>query len=274
MRTFRADLPKHVILIILVILTYYPLFFIFVNSLKDNAQFVQNPYTFSLPFHFDNYTIAWPQIDHFILNSIVVAGVSLVVTLLCAAMAAYVLGRFSFRGRELIFLLYVALLLIPGALTIIPLYLEMKTLNLIDNWLALVFPYVAGGQVLAVFVLRAFFAALPRELFEAARLDGASEFQILSRIVIPLSLPPMGAIAIITTLNVWGDYLWPTIVLPTASKYTMSAGVGYFTAQFGLVQQTGQVFAVYVMASLPIIILIVVTMRTYVSGLTSGALKL
>jgi len=140
--------------------------------------------------------------------------------------------------------------------------------------MALVFPYVASGQVLAVFVLRAFFAALPRELFEAARLDGASEFQILARVVIPLSLPPMGAIAIITTLNVWGDYLWPTIVLPTASKYTISAGVGYFTAQFGLVQQTGQIFAVYVVASVPIIILVVLTMRTYVAGLTSGSLKL
>jgi len=125
MKTLRADLPKHAILIVLVLLTYYPLFFIAVNSLKDNAQFVKNPYMITFPLHFDNYTIVWPQIDHFILNSIVVAGVSLVVTLLCAAMAAYVLARFSFRGRQLIFLLYVALLLIPGALTIIPLYLEM-----------------------------------------------------------------------------------------------------------------------------------------------------
>jgi len=274
LKALRADALKHLVLIVIVVCTYYPLFFILENSLKDNAQFQANTFTIAWPLHLDNYTAAWPSIDGFILNTLIVAAVSVLATLVCGALAAYVLARFRFRGRELLFMLYVGLLLVPFVLTLIPLYLEMKTLHLIDNWLALILPYTAGGQVLAVFVLRAFFAGLPEELFEAGRLDGANEFQLFARLAVPLSLPPLGAIAIISALNIWGDYLWPTIVLPTAAKYTMSAGAGYFTSQFGLVSQTGQVFAVYVMSTLPVVVLVVLTMRTYVTGLTSGALKL
>ena len=272
-KTLRADIFKHVGLILIVLCTYYPLFFVLVNSLKDNAQFQANIFNVALPLHFDNYGAAWPSIDGFMLNSLLVATASIVGTLICGSLAAYVLARFPFRGREAIFMLYVGLLLIPFILTLIPLYLEMKSLHLIDSWWALILPYVAGGQVLTVFILRAFFAGLPEEIFEAGRIDGASEWQLFSRIALPLSLAPLGAIAIVTAINAWGDCLWPTIVLPTASKYTMSAGVAFFTSQFGLVSQTGQVFAVYMMSTIPVVVLVILTMRTYVSGLTSGALK-
>jgi len=274
LRSLRADLPKHIVLILIVLCTYYPLFFILANSLKNNDQFAANIFDVPWPMHLDNYTAAWPSINGFILNSLVVAAASVVATLVCGAMAAYVLARFRFRGREFIFLLYVGLLLVPFVLTLIPLYLEMKTLHLIDSWWALVLPYSAGGQVLTVFVLRSFFGGLPEELFEAGRIDGAGEFQLFLRLAVPLSLAPLGAVAIITSLNIWGDYLWPTIVLPTAAKYTMSAGAAYFTSQFGLVSQTGQVFAVFMMSTLPVVALVVLTMRTYVNGLTQGALKL
>ncbi len=274
LRTLRADLLKHIVLILIVLCTYYPLFFILSNSLKNNDQFAANIFDVPWPMHLDNYTAAWPSINGFILNSLIVAAASVVATLVCGAMAAYVLARFRFRGREFIFLLYVGLLLVPFVLTLIPLYLEMKTLHLIDSWWALILPYAAGGQVLTVFVLRSFFGGLPEELFEAGRIDGAGEFQLFLRLAVPLSLAPLGAVAIITSLNIWGDYLWPTIVLPTAAKYTMSAGAAYFTSQFGLVSQTGQVFAVYMMSTLPVVALVVLTMRTYVNGLTQGALKL
>jgi len=260
LRTLRADLLKHIVLILIVLCTYYPLFFILSNSLKNNDQFAANIFDVPWPMHLDNYTAAWPSINGFILNSLIVAAASVVATLVCGAMAAYVLARFRFRGREFIFLLYVGLLLVPFVLTLIPLYLEMKTLHLIDSWWALILPYAAGGQVLTVFVLRSFFGGLPEELFEAGRIDGAGEFQLFLRLAVPLSLAPLGAVAIITSLNIWGDYLWPTIVLPTAAKYTMSAGAAYFTSQFGLVSQTGQVFAVYMMSTLPVV--------------TQGALKL
>jgi len=273
LKTLRADALKHVILILIVLCTYYPLFFVLSNSLKDNAQFQANIFNVAWPFHIDNYGAAWPSIDGFIFNSLFVAAASIVATLTCGALAAYVLARFRFRGREAIFTLYVGLLLIPFVLTLIPLYLEMKNLHLIDSWWALILPYAAGGQVLTVFILRAFFAGLPEEIFEAGRIDGATEWQLFSRIAMPLSLAPLGAVAIVTAINAWGDFLWPTIVIPTASKYTMSAGAAYFTSQFGLVSQTGQVFAVYMMSTIPVVVLVVLTMRTYVSGLTSGALK-
>lgn len=273
-RLRRSDFPKHLILIPILIFTYYPLFFVFANSLKDNAQFAQSIFNIALPVHFDNYTNAWPAINGFIVNSIVVAAISVAATLVCGSLAAYVLARFHFRGRELVYLLYVGLLLVPQVLTLIPLFLEMKNLNLIGNWLALILPYTAGGQVLAVFILRAFFEGISEELFEAGRIDGASEWQLYLRLTLPLSFPVLGALAIINALSIWGDYLWPTLVLSDPGNYTMSAGAAYFTSQFGLAVQTGQVFAVYMMSTLPVIVLVVLTMRTYVKGLTSGALKL
>jgi ABC-type glycerol-3-phosphate transport system permease component len=125
-----------------------------------------------------------------------------------------------------------------------------------------------------VFVLQAFFCSLPEEMFEAARIDGASEFQTFIRIAIPLSSSILGAMAIVSALGVWGDYLWPTIVLQDSHLYTISAGIANYVASFGLVAQVGPTFASYVLASLPVVILIILTMKYYVTGLTSGALKL
>jgi ABC-type glycerol-3-phosphate transport system permease component len=185
-----------------------------------------------------------------------------------------VFARYDFPGKRIFFYLFLGLLMIPSILTLIPLFLEVKGMGLLNNWLALILPYIAGGQAITVFVLQAFFSSLPEEMFEAARIDGASEFQAFVRIAIPLSSAILGAMAIISALGVWGDYLWPTIVLQDSHLYTISAGIANYVSSFGLVAQVGPTFASYVLASLPVVILIILTMKYYVTGLTTGALKL
>jgi ABC-type glycerol-3-phosphate transport system permease component len=274
MKALRADAVKHVIVWTILVLTYYPLLFSAETSLKSNTQFQYNVFGPTWPIYLSNYGAAWSGIAGFIWNTVVIAVVTVAFTLVFGSMAAFVFARYDFPGKRIVFYLFLALLMIPSILTLIPLFLEVKGMGLLNNWLALILPYIAGGQAITVFILQAFFSSLPEEMFEAARIDGASEFQAFVRIAIPLSSAILGAMAIISALGVWGDYLWPTIVLQDSHLYTISAGIANYVSSFGLVAQVGPTFASYVLASLPVVILIILTMKYYVTGLTTGALKL
>ena len=175
----------------------------------------------------------------------------------------------------MLFLAYVALLLVPWTLTLIPLFLTIQKLHLFNTWWALILPYAASSQPLLVLIFRGFFEQIPRELLESARVDGCAERQVLLRIVVPLTRPVLLTGAILVTINVWGDYLWPTIVIQDPAKTTISAGVQQFVSSFGLnLSSGGAVFAAFVIATLPMFILVGFTMRYFVSGLTEGASKL
>jgi ABC-type glycerol-3-phosphate transport system permease component len=270
----RGDAGRHVFLLIILGLTYYPLLFTLMTSFKSNLEFVHHMFTPVWPLHPGNYLAAWQGVGHYVINTVVVAGASVAGTLVCGSLAAYAFARLRFPLMNYLFMAFVALLMIPSILTLIPLFLEIKSFHLLNSWWALILPYIAGGQALTVFVLRAFFRSLPEELFEAARIDGASEWQAFRHIALPLSGAIVGAMAIISALGVWGDYLWPTIVLQNANLYTISAGITNYVASFGTIEQVGPTFAAYVIASLPMVLLIVFTMRYYIAGMTSGALKL
>ena len=264
---------RHGMLWLIIVVTYYPFVFVVLNSLKDNHQFTLNPFGLPWPLQLDNYAAAWSGISGFLFNTAYVAAITVVLVVLFSALASYAFSRFAFYGRNVLFALFIGLLMIPGVLTIIPLFFEVRTLQLSGTEWALILPYVANGQAISIFILRSFFNELPEELFEAGRVDGAGEFYLFWRIAVPLSLPILGAVAILTTLSVWGDFLWPVVALNNHTAFTISAGINYFSSSFGLVQNVGPVFASYVLATLPVVILIIFTMRTYISGLTSGAIK-
>jgi ABC-type glycerol-3-phosphate transport system permease component len=170
---------------------------------------------------------------------------------------------------------YVGLLLVPWTLTLIPLFLTISKFHLFNSWWALVLPYSASAQPLLVLIFRGFFDQIPRELLESARVDGCSELRVLGRIVAPLTKPVLLTGAILVTINVWGDYLWPTIVIQDPHRTTISAGVQSFVGSFGLnLSGGGAVFAAFVIATMPMFVLVGFTMRYFVSGLTEGATKL
>ena len=192
-----------------------------------------------------------------------------------AALGAYAFSQLRFRGKGLLFMAYVGLLLVPWTLTLIPLFLTIQKLHLFNTWWALVLPYAASAQPLLVLIFRGFFDQIPRELLESARVDGCTELRVLLRIVAPLTKPVLLTGAILVTINVWGDYLWPTIVIQDPHRTTISAGVQQFVGSFGLnLSGGGAVFAAFVIATMPMFILVGFTMRYFVSGLTEGALKL
>jgi ABC-type glycerol-3-phosphate transport system permease component len=261
---------------VIVVLTYFPLIFVVSNSLKS-GQNIFNSGVFSLFTQFDdqNYVTAWSGVSHQLLNTIVVAAVAIVIGVTAAALGAYAFSQLRFRGKELVFLAYVALLLVPWTLTLIPLFLTIQKLHFFNTWWALILPYAASAQPLLVLIFRGFFEQIPRELLESARVDGSTERQVLARVVVPLTRPVLLTGAILVMINVWGDYLWPTIVIQDPAKTTISAGVQQFAGSLGLnTASGGAVFAAFVIATAPMFVLVGFTMRYFVSGLTEGASKL
>jgi multiple sugar transport system permease protein len=259
-----------------VVLTYFPLVFVLSNSLKS-GQSIFSSGVFSIFTQFDtaNYRTAWSGISTPLVNTVIVAALSIILGVTAAALGAYAFSQLRFRGKEVLFVAYVALLLVPTTLTLIPLFLIIQKLHFFNTWWALVLPYAASAQPLLVLIFRGFFEQIPRELMESARVDGCTESGVLLRIVAPLTRPVLLTGAILVTINVWGDYLWPSIVIQDPSRTTISAGVQQFVSSFGLnVSSGGSVFAAFVIATAPMFVFVGFTMRYFVSGLTEGATKL
>jgi multiple sugar transport system permease protein len=260
-----------------VVLTYFPLIFVLSNSLKSGQAIYGGSGVFSLFTQFvsHNYALAWTGVSHQLLNTVIVAVLAIVIGVTAAALGAYTFSQLRFRGKELLFMAYVALLFVPTTLTLIPLFLTIQKLHFFNTWWALVLPYAASAQPLLVLIFRGFFEQIPRELLESARVDGSTERQVLARIVVPLTRPVLLTGAILVTINVWGDYLWPTIVIQDPQKITISAGVQQFVGSFGTnLSNGGAIFAAFVIATVPMFVLVGFTMRYFVSGLTEGATKL
>jgi ABC-type glycerol-3-phosphate transport system permease component len=261
---------------VIVVMTYFPIIFVVSNSLKTGENIFTSG-VFSLFTQFDtrNYAQAWAGVSGPLLNTVIISAASIALGVGAAALGAYAFSQLQFRGKNLLFLAYLALLLVPWTLTLIPLFLTIQKLHLFNTWWALILPYAATAQPLLVLIFRGFFEQIPRELLESARVDGCSEISVLMKIVAPLTRPILLTGAILVTINVWGDYLWPSIVIQTPQHTTISAGVEQFVSSFGLnVSSGGSVFAAYVIATFPMFLLVGFTMRYFVAGLTEGALKL
>jgi ABC-type glycerol-3-phosphate transport system permease component len=172
----------------------------------------------------------------------------------------------------IIFYIIISLLMVPFVLTLVPAFVWIKQLGLLNTHWALILPYVAGGQVFAIYLLRSFFATIPNEIFDSGVVDGANIFQLYWRIGLPLTTPMLSVIAIVNTLHVWNDYIWPLVTLQQDDMRTITIGLRYFQGQFHT--NYGPLFAGYILASLPLLILFLLAMRPFVSGLTSGAIKM
>lgn len=262
--------------VLIIVMTYFPIVFVLSNSLKSGKSiFTSGVFALFSQFDYENYVSAWRGIDQPLLNTVIVALASVVIGVGAAALGGYAFSQLKFRGKSVVFMAYVALLLIPWTLTLIPLFLTIQKLHLFDTWWALILPYAAGSQPLLVLIFRGFFDQIPPELLQSARVDGCTERQVLLRIVAPLTKPILMTGAVLVIINVWGDYLWPTIVIQNANRTTISAGIEQYIGSFGTsINAGGSAFAAFVIAASPMFLFVGFTMRYFVAGLTEGALKL
>jgi ABC-type glycerol-3-phosphate transport system permease component len=269
-RFHPSQLAIHAILIVVAVFTFVPLLMLVSLSLKDLTQFNSSPMGVSLPFHFENYAAAWKFMQDPLIHNIVVGVMATALSLMMAAAAAFVFARFDFPLRNTLFFALMILLLVPGTVLLVPTYQLIIQFGLQNTLWSLILPY-AAHQTLIIFVLRTFFAELPGEMFDAAKVDGASVLQLFWRIAIPLSLPVLSAMAIFQVWFIWNDYAWPTLVANSPEARTAVTGLIYFN-DFSR-PEPGAGMAAAVLASLPVLILFLFTMRTFIAGLTAGAAK-
>ncbi len=272
-RSWLSVIGAHLVLGVLLFFTMIPYMVMVIRSFKSLNQTAISQIFPTLPLHYGNYIEAWNSISQFMLNSIVVVVYTLVGVLTLSSITAYVFARYDFPGREFLFWLVMALLMIPGIISLIPLFvLVARDLNLKNNYLGLLLPYWAGGQVFGIFVLRSFFASLPEEMYESARLDGAGHLRLYWNITLPLSGPPLSVIAILNIVGTWNDYLWPLLILTDVKMRTVTIGLTFLRDV--TFPRPGVEMAGYVIASFPMLLLFLATMRTFIRGITAGALKL
>ena len=251
----------------------YPIFLMVLSSFKSTREIFKSPFALPESWSLHNYTEAWGRgnFSTYFGNSVFVTGLSLLVVLVLGSLAAYPLGRYSFRGKQWLMLYFLAGLMLPIRLGILPLFFLMKNLGLLNTPWSLVLVYAASGLPFTIFVLANFFETLPRELEEAARLDGAGEFRIYWQIMLPLVRPALATVAIFNFIPWWNDFFFPLIFIRAERFKTLPLGLFSF---FGEHQSDwALLFAGLTITALPLLVVYLFASEHIVKGLTSGALK-
>ena len=261
------------LLLIGLLLVVGPFVWMTLASLKPKQELLQVPPTW-IPESptLDNYQRLFDRLDfpRYFWNSTFIAGLITLANMVFCSMVGYALAKLNFAGRDKIFLLVLGTLLVPGAVTLVPLFVVMAKLGLVDTPWAVILPLAAGP--LGVFLMRQFMQQIPNELLEAARVDGAGEFRIFSRIVVPLSLPAIAALGIVTFLPAWNALLWPLVVLTDEAHYTLPVALaifsrGEFQADYGLLM-AGSVVLI-----LPVITVFLLLQRRFTESVATTGLK-
>jgi multiple sugar transport system permease protein len=268
----RPQVGPHLMLVFFVLTSIYPFVFALLASLKNNTQFYSNFWAPTPPFHWENYALAWKQLSQGFLNSVIVSSVSVVGVVIMASLTSWTFARYQWPGKEVLYYLILGLMMVPGFLTLVPLYWMVRDLRLTGSLAAIFLPYLAGGQVFPIFLMRTFFENLPGELFDSARVDGAGEITTFFKIGLPMCKPIVITVAIMDIMGTWNDFFWP-LVAAGQNRALHTAMVRTFNLT-GLMPEYGLLTAAYVIISVPMILMFIFGMRYYISGLTSGAVKI
>jgi len=250
----------------------FPFIWMVSTALKGQQEVYQYPPTlWPTALHWENFQHVLDTVPfgRFFVNSLVVTTLITVSQVVTSVLAGYVFARIEFPGRNLIFYLYLATLIIPTQVTMLPLFLLVSRLGWIDTYQGLTVPFLANA--FAVFFLRQFFVSLPRELEDAARIDGASRLRVLVQIILPLARPAVATIALFTFLTHWDEYLWPLVVTNTTSMRTLPIGLRFFIEESGA--QLHYMMAGALMAVAPVVLLFLVAQRQFIEGISLTGTK-
>ena len=221
--------------------------------------------------HWENWTVAWDTVGTYIFNTIVVAVTAVVLALCCSTAAGFFFARYRMPGTTFLWYFFLVLMLMPGVANLVPLFILLRDMNLINSLMALVILGISGAQVVQIFILRNFIEEIPQDMFDAADVDGASPFRQVLYIVLPMSGSVISTLAILQFISVWNDFLLPFIIIRDDALLTLAAGLIKLDGEY--VKQWGEMMAGYSIASLPLVLIFLFTMRLFVRGIAAGAVK-
>ena len=278
MKIFK-NIPTHFVLILVSIISIFPFIWLLSTSLKGGGEniFAYPPTIIPKDFTLDNYVGVWHRVDlmRYFINSMIVAGATVVLNLILSSLAAYPLARMEFKGKKITFFAILATIMIPFQAIMLPVYLITLKLHLVDSYgdvfgfIGLVMPFAVSA--FGIFLMRQAFLAIPREMEEAAIVDGCNVFQVFWKVLLPMVKPSLAVLAIFTFIGSWGEFLWPSIVLTKEAMYTLPVGVNNLQGMFS--SNWRYIAAGSIISTIPIIIFFLCMQRYFISGENEGAVK-
>lgn len=261
----------HIILILSLLMVIYPLFMMLIGSFKSGTVYNTNKWHITFPLRISNFNVAFNATSKYLLNTIIVAVIGISGMIFISSMASFSISKLKFIGSKFCFSLVLVITMLPGVLSLTPQLILYKTLGLQNSLFALILPMWTGGCVWGVFLLTSYYSGIPDEIFEAADLDGANDFQKYILVALPLSLPIIATLVIMQINGVWNDFLWPKLILKP-ENYTIASGLA-FQFEAASVSQTVK-YAGYVIASIPVVVMFIFFNKFYIEGLVGASVKL
>lgn len=270
-----AALIQGVVLLAIALITLVPVLAIFVGTFQDGNEVIRNGISFSIDFSdlsLDNYVMLFTDSGMYFQwfwNSLVLTVIQVAGTLLVSSFVAYGFAMYEFRGKTVGFILVIILMTIPFEMLMLPLYVQVNDIGAADQYWIVVLPFLA--QAVTIFFFRQYFLGVPKEILEAGRVDGVSEFGIFFRLVVPIARPAFAAMAILNGMMIWNNFLWPLLVLRSPDKFLLPIGLNTLLTPHGNNYELliiGSFFSL-----IPILILFLAFQRFFVAGMTAGAVK-
>ncbi len=247
-----------------------PLLLVVSNALRPTREIFKNPLGLPTSLYLESFVRAWEKANFntYFVNSLVITVAAVLLATAVSALAGYMLGRYRFRGSAFLTAYFLAGLMLPFRLAIVPLFLLLNDMGLVDSRLGLILVYAATGIPFSVFILSSFFRQLPPELSEAARIDGAGEFTIFGRIMLPLVRPALATVIVFQFVPLWNDFFFPLVLLRSTDKWTLPVGMTRFFGEFQTDWST--LFAGLIITTLPLIVIFLLATKQIIAGLTAG----
>lgn len=261
------------ILIALLVATFFP--FVMMINMAFKPTVLTNTDFLALPknLYLDNFIKAFNFVKKPILNSLYICGVSLLGILINATLSGYAFAKMKFKGKKVLYGLLVTVMMVPATITIVPQYLIVDKMGLVNSYWALILPYIGSQQVFGVILAKTNYEQIPQELFDAARVDGANELQAMMRIGLPLLKPTLVTIGIQVVVAMYNDYIWPTVALTGGDDMKTFCQIVYNNAQGYVRTDIGLLTAAFILGTIPLMIITCSCLKYYLEGMVAGAVK-
>lgn len=262
-----------IILLIMVVICIYPIVWMFFGSMKDKAEFYTNIWELPKRLHLDNYISAWKNADlgRRFINSLIVTIGSMCIMIPVTSCAAYAVARLDFKGKNLIYMYLLLGIMIPAGVLGIPTFTVAMKMGILNSHFGLMLIYAAQNIAMGMFIMRGFFISLPKELEEAAMIDGCSRFGCFVRIIVPLAKAGVATQVIFNGLTIWNDYFMANIMITRDELRTLPLSIANFVGKHST--NYPELFAMLTMTTIPVIIVFILSQKSFIEGVAAGAVK-
>lgn len=275
MKKERSNIVDIIVLTFVGILYLYPFIWMIRTSLKTPQEALANPGALFSggALQFETYIEVWKRLEFFryFFNSISMSLGVVIGVVLLYSMAGFAIARLEFPGKEFIYKMFMAIMLVPGVTITIPLFIQMSKYNLTNTYWGLILPVINGGGPFAVLMFTSYFRSISHELYEASILEGAGIFRVYSLIYFPLALPVLATVGIMNFIGSWNTVLWPMVILTDKAKYTLPMGLMYLNSS--AFTKWNELMAGAMFSIMPLIVIFILLQKYYIQGITSGAIK-